>query len=425
MGPGGRRAIGDAPFGSRPMTRAALESWLLRVSVLATAIAITVVPVISKAQVATGLGIAFIIGALATVGVCRRLEWRAGLPAAALFAGLFAWMALGLNWAADPALSGDKLGRVLPILVLGPLMVIVLRYAGRTDGVWLARTLMGCLVAGLAWILVGDLIAALGVSDGWSAVVFPAGVAANAGLTTLAIVIWLLPMTTDPAGRPLGVVAGASAAAVVLLIGQSDAALLAFATGGIVFLTGLWRRRFGSVAMVIVVVVSAVGPVVIAPVAYDRLWDSIDWLPASWQHRVEIWDAAVDHAVARPIGGSGINSFRVLEHDQPSRVDEGPRGRAVHPHNASLQIWVETGLVGVALLTALLVWAIRYVLTWPERHRVAAQAGIASASVILGLSYGAWQGWWLCLLFAVSGYAVGLAARGRGSDQPTTPRGRW
>ena len=403
------------------MTRAMVESRLLRVSVLVTAIAITVVPVISKVQVATGLGIAAIVGVVATAGAYRRLEWRSGVPAGVLLAGLFAWMALGLNWAADPALSGDKLGRVLPIFLLGPLMVIVLRYAGRADGVWLARALMGCLVAGMAWILAGDLVAVSGLSGDWSAEVFPWGSGANPGLTTLAIVIWLLPMTVDPGRRPIGAVAVALAVTVVLLTGHSDAALLAFIAGGLVFLMGLWRRTLGTFLMMAVVVVSALGPVVMAPVIYDRLWDSVDWMPASWQHRVEIWDAAVDHATARPVGGSGIDSFRLLEHDQPSRLEEGPRGQAVHPHNALLQVWVETGLVGVALLTALLVWAIRYVLTWPERPRLAAQAGIAAASVILGLSYGAWQGWWLCLLFAVSGYAAGLAAFGRGNDRPMTP----
>ena len=406
------------------MTRAMLESGLLRLSVLVTAIAITVVPVISKVQVAAGLGVAVIVGALATVGAYRRLEWRAGLPVLALLAVLFVWMALGLSWAADPDFSSDKLGRVLPIFLLGPLMVIFLRYAGRADGIWLARVLTVCIVAGIAWIMAGALLAAFGLSDGWSASVFPSGGGANAGLTTLAVVIWLLPMTTDPGRRPLGVAIVALAATVVLLTGRSDAALLAFAAGGVVFLAGFWGRRLGTVAMVVVVAVSTVGPVIVAPIAYDRLWESIGWMPNSWQHRVEIWDAAVDHAVARPIGGSGIDSFRMLQHDQPSRLNEEPRGRALHPHHALLQVWVETGLVGVALLTALLVWAVRYVLTWPQRHRAGAQAGIAAASVILALSYGAWQGWWLCLLFAVSGYAVGLAVGDRGNEQSMTPTGR-
>ena len=399
------------------MNGASLQSRLLQVSVLVTAIAMTVIPVISKVQVATSLGIAFALGAAVIVTACRRLDWRAAAPGLLVIAGLVAWTALGLNWAVDPSFSAEKLGRVLPILLLGPVMVIILRYGGEADGAWLAKALLICVFGGMGWILVGRAAAGLGLSDGWLSAVFPSGDAANAGLTTLAIVIWLLPMATDAKDRPRWLAAAWAGAAVLLLTGTSDAAVLGFLGGGAVYLLGAWRQRLGSSAMVVIVAVSALAPVIVAPAAYDRAWNAIDWMPSSWLHRLEIWDAAVDHAATQPIGGTGIDSFRLLEHDQPSRLDETrPQGQAMHPHHALLQVWVEIGLVGVALLTVLSVWAVRHVLTWPAGERTAAQAGIAATAVILGLSYGVWQGWWLALLFAASGYAVGLVARRRRID---------
>ena len=399
------------------MRWASLQSRLLQISILVTAIAITIIPVISKVQVATSLGVAFALGGVAIVSAFRRLDWRMAAPWLLIIGGLVVWTALGLNWAVDPGFSAEKLGRVLPILLLGPLMVIILRYAGETDGAWLAKALSICIFGGIGWILAGRMIAELGLSADWLSAMFPSGDSANAGLTTLAIVIWLLPMATDPKHRPRWLAAVYVGVALLLFTGKSDAAILGFLAGGAVYLLDAWRRRLGTVAMVVIVSASALAPVFVAPVAYERAWNSIDWMPSSWLHRLEIWDAAVDHAATQPIGGSGIDSFRLLEHDQPSRLDEmKPQGQAMHPHHSLLQVWVEIGLVGVALLTALSVWAVRHVLTWPAGERAAAQAGIAATAVILGLSYGFWQGWWLALLFAVSGYAVGLVARRRQID---------
>ncbi len=409
------------------MTWVSLQGRLLRVSVLTTAIAITVMAVISKVQVATSLGIAFALAALAMVGAAPRLNWRAALPGAILVGALLAWCALGLLWSVDPGFSTEKLARVLPILLLGPVMIVVLRYAGDVDGPWLGRALLVGIVAGMVWIVVGKLVAALGATSGWPAALFPSGSGVNAGLTTLAIVIWLLPLADASSGGRARLAAVCACAAILLFSGGSAAGIVGFAVGATVYLVSLWRRRLGTLAMLGVLIAWTLGPIVVAPIVYDRAWDTIGNLPHSWQHRVEIWDAAVDHAVDRPIFGTGFDTFRLLEHDQPSRLDPlRYHGEAVHPHHALLQVWVETGLVGVGLLTALMVCVVRQVLTWPDPQRAAGQAAITSASVILALSYGIWQGWWLAFLFAASGYALGLLASTRGSrwpaDAPATGR---
>lgn len=401
----------------------------LRLSVLLTAVALTVVPVISKVQVATVLGVAFAVGVCAAAGALPRSDWRAGAPALALIAGLTAWAALGLSWAVDPTFSAEKFGRVLPILALGPAMVAILGIAGRVDGSWLARVLPIAVVAALGWILVGMLLGAAGPDDavrsgGTLAAVFPSGVGVNPGLTTLAIVVWLLPIAAGSKRVSPVFAVIAIATAVFLATGESDAAIVGFGLGGAVFLIGLWRVRVGTAAMVLIVSASALGPIVAAPVAYERAWNAIEGFPNSWLHRVEIWDAAVDHASQHRLGGSGIDSFRLLEHDQPTRLRQEdpqsapadpprPQGQAMHPHHALLQVWVETGLIGALLSVALAVWVIRKALSWPDRSRAAAQAALTATGVILCLSYGVWQGWWLALLFAVAGYAAGLVAGDR------------
>ena len=232
------------------MSRATLHRLLLRAAVFLTAVAITVVPVISKVQVATLLGVAFAVGAVAVAAAPFRPDWRAAAPGLVLVAGLVVWMALGLTWAVDPDFSSEKLGRVLPVLLLGPAMVLFLHSAGRSDGAWMARILPVCVVAGMVWILVGWGLKAAGLGQGGMAAVFPSGVGVNPGLTTLEIVLWLLPMAAVPLRRQPGFVLVVVAAAVLLLTGESAAAALGFIVGGGVYLSARWRPRAGTAAMV-------------------------------------------------------------------------------------------------------------------------------------------------------------------------------
>jgi O-antigen ligase len=64
----------------------------------------------------------------------------------------------------------------------------------------------------------------------------------------------------------------------------------------------------------------------------------------------------------------------------------------LHTHNGPLQIWLELGLVGALLATALVL-----ALGWQATSPGSAGA-FACAIAIASLSYGVWQGWWLCLL---------------------------
>ena len=91
-------------------------------------------------------------------------------------------------------------------------------------------------------------------------------------------------------------------------------------------------------------------------------------------------------------------------------------GVPLHPHDAALQLWVELGLVGVAL--AAVFWA--YLLSRIDRYVVAdrdlagAAGGSAGAYLTIGaLSFGIWQEWWLAL-GALAIMVIVLLARARG-----------
>jgi O-antigen ligase len=84
----------------------------------------------------------------------------------------------------------------------------------------------------------------------------------------------------------------------------------------------------------------------------------IETLPPSWHHRVEIWDYMSYRIFDKPWLGWGLGSSYMLPFAQPhGEMYKMVTQAAGHPHNVILQLWVECGIVGVAIgiITALLV----------------------------------------------------------------------
>jgi len=125
-------------------------------------------------------------------------------------------------------------------------------------------------------------------------------------------------------------------------------------------------------------------------------------LPDSWAIRTEIWHFASTQIAAHPLLGLGLDAARTFP--QTAHL----RGLTfnlipLHPHSASLQIWLETGAVG-AVLGAICLLVGGAALSSALRHdRFAAAASAAvlgSTGLIANVSYGAWQEWWVATAFA-------------------------
>ena len=72
----------------------------------------------------------------------------------------------------------------------------------------------------------------------------------------------------------------------------------------------------------------------------------------------------------------------------------------LHPHNLALQIWLELGFPGVVLLGILLLLPLRLTRAGFDREASAIACGqFAAAFIISSFSYGAWQSWWLAVLW--------------------------
>ncbi|MFN3171088.1 MAG: O-antigen ligase family protein [Hyphomicrobiales bacterium] len=118
--------------------------------------------------------------------------------------------------------------------------------------------------------------------------------------------------------------------------------------------------------------------------------------------RVEIWWAHALQILEAPILGQGLQaSLRAVDayHGSDPTVIRGLSYG--HPHNVSIQIWYELGLVGVALSSALIFLSVSYISRLPvdqQRAPVALMSGVWSVAYV---SHGAWQHWWWALVGAI------------------------
>ena len=129
-------------------------------------------------------------------------------------------------------------------------------------------------------------------------------------------------------------------------------------------------------------------------------------LPFSWEHRLVTWSHIGERIREHPFIGHGFDASRTFDAKFDARGFTDLSVVSLHPHNAGLQIWVETGVVGAVLASFVIYFMGREAAKFADggRPRAMAAAGlIAAVLVISSVSYGVWQDWWWAMLFICTG----------------------
>jgi len=145
-----------------------------------------------------------------------------------------------------------------------------------------------------------------------------------------------------------------------------------------------------------------------------------DVLPLSWAWRLEIWRAVIEQIQAAPLFGHGLDCMRAMSDEVQLRgIVINPL--ASHAHNAGLQIWIETGLVGAVLSSGtllLLARAAAPALNGLNRDQFAGLGFVATIWLVnVTIGYGLWQEWHHAAL-ALGGFAALLNRSGASPNPP-------
>jgi len=336
--------------------------------------------------------------------------------------GFLAWGGASITWEVFPGLAVRRLGELLGVALGGGLLIAVAREADE-------RTRTRLLLAAGGGLIAASAIATLDRALGFAlcdALFRLAGSPQAPG--------FLIPGRFKPAASfavPLGIlVAGIAAtegrwrfaglvilsAAGLVAASHSVAGAVALAVAGGVALAGLLARRLATALVAGLIVAAFAG----AP-ALKYLPDSSTlvhahpWIPHSSAHRAIIWGFVGEKIAERPILGWGLDSSREVggEETREQVFVDGTRFWSsqqsvlpLHPHNFVLQIWLETGAVGAALVAGLLLSLLRLAARRGGPHRLAFEATFAAAICVALVSFGIWQAWWLSSLWLFAVFAV-------------------
>ena len=315
---------------------------------------------------------------------------------------LVVWCAIASAWSEDGVRSLVLALRVAVILAAG--LVLFPIATGLDDA---ARKRIGhWLIAGfglsLALVAVETgldypMLRSFKTAEGGSEAVW-----LNRGAIALALVVW--PVTALLWARGLGwkALALPVALGIASLFLESAAATLGLAAGVITVLLALFHRKAGLAIAIASSLLAFVAMPFAAREMHVHGWHRADWLAASAQHRIEIWDFAVQRIAENPVLGWGFDGSRHMQALYPDLSSTGRELAALHPHSAPLQIMLELGAVGAVIALALL-WLIAMRLDGtPGRIRMFGYPLVVAALAIASVAHGTWQNWWLALVVSVA-----------------------
>ena len=202
----------------------------------------------------------------------------------------------------------------------------------------------------------------------------------NRGIIHGLLLAWPLLAWYRPQRRQMLMLGGVIT--IMVMIGPSATAKAAFLGALVVLLTALVLPRLCETALAVgTLLIAAPLPFVLRLIEVHRA-ELGEFIKFSALHRLELWDYMSSRVLEHPWLGWGLSSASRLTINPDELQSYLWAKVSNYPHNQFLQLWVETGAVGVALaLTGLMVglFAIRRLST-PVRPF--AYAGYAMALIV-------------------------------------------
>ena len=380
-----------------------LLPWLLPVAAFALPLVLTFA--------AKGTVLLLALVSLGGLAESVRLQ-RLPLPSRAVLAVLalmMVWGGLSALWEATPGLALPKLAQLVGLSCLG---IAALGAAAPLAPAQRARVVpaLVCGLALVALIVVEERLTNLALRrwlhdlQGHPLHVNPwVEMFTYKTATAVGGVLAVLAASTGVHGRRWLVVLGAGSAALVMaLVTKSLAGLVAVGAGcALVAVGGRWAPRMLAVALI---AGFAAAPFAAQLPSTEQLVHQIK-LPTSAAHRIVIWKFSATKAMERPLLGWGLDAARELPGGDVSEwvyFDKTWRAQQpvlpLHPHNMFIHVWLELGGVG-AVLAALLLLAVSRAVA---RRGVPAVATMGAALLVSATSFGAWQSWWLAVVWLLA-----------------------
>lgn len=343
------------------------------------------------------------------------LVWQAGLgPVRSirhlvlLFGLLLLLGAASALWSITPLRSLAMAGRIGGLAVAGLSLVAAAPLVSGRFILWgSAAGAAAGIVLAMTELASGGALSALVSNRGFA----PTRI--NEAATLMGLLV--LPLvTTAIAGAWRGpVLLLAAALAVMVGVLSGTTAKVALALGiAVAALFYVDYRRAARVAGVLVALAVLTAPLTLPRLAAsDAVLAAADKVKSSASHRLLIWSFVGDRIAERPVLGWGLDTSRAMPGGK-ELFRPGQEKLPLHPHSASLQLWLELGVPGALLGTVLfsgLFFALGAV-GWTRLYAAAVGGTLAIALAALLDSFSLWNESWQAVLW-YSAFVVLVFAR--------------
>lgn len=192
--------------------------------------------------------------------------------------------------------------------------------------------------------------------------------------------------------------------ALMLSLGKGQSAQLAF-LGGLIGMA-VFPSRYSLSFRVLSFIV--IGCLVLTPFIVQLLYahfvldiQHLEWFrKANAGHRIEIWHVVMQYALNQPYYGHGVEATRYVTDYRHDFVYQD-ESAILHPHNFSIQIWMEYGVIGIGLFSGLLFSIIESIREMNISKRPYVVALFFAVLIVASTGHGMWQSWWIGVVILV------------------------
>jgi O-antigen ligase len=351
------------------------------------------------------------IGLLILLLLSSTTQWRNWkeilTPTSGILALLAAWSFICALWSPDIGYGLQQISvlgfAVLPTLFSRALQSISLEEQSEAMRVltWLYLVLL--LLLGLGLMKAFPLTEFRGIKMKYN--LWPL----NRGMVLVALLCPVLCYAASATRAPRLLIAGLAASSTcIVFASHSETAMLVIAIAlPVYFLARYGRSWFVPLALFITVVLFLSFPAVVKPIVEyfktTSFWTNNE---GAVESRALFWVPLAELPFKAPLTGLGVEFVRFYEFVHPLT---NAITSVTHPHTILLQLWIDLGLIGVALV---LVFLARLLLFSEAVKMQGGEMTIVltlSVLVVLAVSHGIWQPWFASLV-VLSACALLLAA---------------
>ncbi len=322
----------------------------------------------------------------------------------------FSLLFMSCFWAPNPLVSVISLFRVFSIVIVAYLLITNAKELSNKIPVHQQRLTTSIICA---LILFYIEFFSKGVVTSWFRGAFQYAVNnefylhyLDRGCSVLALVAWVAIARLQDSGKAIYAFVLYVLMTITFALSDSLAAFVGFIVAGLVFIFTKYSFFRSPIILSIILSICSILFIVMA-IALNphQISEGAKDLPISAKHRLFIWDFVSEKAMQRPVLGWGHGASRQIEVANTEMIElEGYELHPLptHPHNNLIQIFLENGIIGLALYIALMC---KYLFKWYNSFKnnknsagiiAAGYACFATFFIISMISFNMWQSWWLC-----------------------------